>query len=563
MTTRRFLAAVLVVVAIGTTMRALWLTADPPSRGRVGVVWHDEGPWTHNARNRALWGVWRTDAWNPVFIAPVFTAFEYVAFRGFGVGTWQARTVPLASGVIALIALVAGLASASGRRAALIGGALLATNYVFVMWNRAALMESTMTMFVVIAWAAYALARRRPAWGLLTGVATVLAWFTKASAAFFVAAVVCEAALAWRRTRSRSSAYVLIGLAAAAVAIGATFVLPHWAEYRFYNWETSVERKPEYSIGQFVDNASWLPVVTDLFTRIWPVLVAAMLAIGATLARWRAAAPADRLLVWWLALGFAELIVHGAGQERYYVALIPAVIALGAIALSGETSLLPDALVGARGLVKLLAIPVALAACYFVVGSLARIVFASDIDDRRYFRTVVQLSAAIAFLLTCSVIAGWRTVVGRLSEIWVSPAFATLVVLGVCGYDVMQYALWAGSRTSLNYEASRTLGDALPAETLVQGKMANALDLENRIRPIFVGRGFGNYEDRFDRNDVRYILTYIASRPYVESSPGLIKEIIDRYPRREIDATFQVGLDETGVSDRVALLDKFGGHGQR
>ena len=52
---------------------------------------------------------------------------------------------------------------------ALIGGALLATNYVFVMWNRAALMESTMTAFIVASWAAYALAERRPAAGARRG----------------------------------------------------------------------------------------------------------------------------------------------------------------------------------------------------------------------------------------------------------------------------------------------------------------------------------------------------------------------------------------------------------
>ena len=561
MTTRRFLAGVLVVLAIATTLRAVWLTADPPSHARVGVVWHDEGPWTHNARNRALWGVWRTDQWNPVFIAPVFTAFEYVAFRQFGVGTWQARTVPLASGLVALVALVAGLSAVVGRRGALIGGALLATNYVFVMWNRAALMESTMTMFVVVAWAAYAVAQRRPAWGLLAGIATVLAWFTKASAAFFVAAIVLEAALAWWRTRSRASAYVLAGLVLAGAVIGAAFVLPHWAEYRFYNWQTSVERKPSYTIGQFVDNASWLPLVTDLFTRMWPVMALGFVAIGGTLARWRTVAPASRLLVFWLVLGLAELIVHGAGQERYYVVLLPGLIALGAIALSGEQSLLPGELVSARPSVKALAIPIAMVAAYFVVGSIVRMLFASDIEERHYFRTAVQLSAVIALLLTFNLITAWRWLIGRLSEIWVSPVFATLVVAAVCGYDLIEYVNWAAQRTSITYEASRKLGETLPAETLVQGKMANALDLENRIRPVFIGREFGNYDDRFDRNDVRYILTYIASRPYVESSPGLIKEILDRYPNKEIVTTLKVDVDETGVSDRVALFDKFG-HGR-
>ena len=33
-------------------------------------------------------------------ITPVFTGLEYIAFRAFGVGTWQARTVPVASGLL-------------------------------------------------------------------------------------------------------------------------------------------------------------------------------------------------------------------------------------------------------------------------------------------------------------------------------------------------------------------------------------------------------------------------------------------------------------------------------
>src|SRR5512139_224780 len=142
-TPRRVLAGLVLALAVAAVLRGAWLTADPPTHATVGIVWHDEGPWVHNARNKALWGVWRTDEWNPVFIAPVFTALEYGAFRAFGVGTWQARTVPLASGLLAIVLLAAGLAAVAGHRAALIGGCLLATNYVFVMWNRAALMEST------------------------------------------------------------------------------------------------------------------------------------------------------------------------------------------------------------------------------------------------------------------------------------------------------------------------------------------------------------------------------------------------------------------------------------
>ena len=127
--TRRDAAAgIALALLLGAALRLVWLTADPPAHGAVGIVWHDEGAWAHNARNRALWGTWRTDAWNPVFVAPVFTALEYAAFREFGVGTWQARVVPVASGLCAVAALALGLWAAGGRRAAMVGAWLLSAH---------------------------------------------------------------------------------------------------------------------------------------------------------------------------------------------------------------------------------------------------------------------------------------------------------------------------------------------------------------------------------------------------------------------------------------------------
>ena len=149
---RLFLVALLIALAAGGALRTLWLTADPPTHATVGIVWHDEGAWVHNARNRVLWGTWRTDNWNPMFIAPVFTGLEYAAFSQFGVGTWQARTVSVAAGLISILFLAAGLAAGSGRRAASFGAVMLATNYVFVMWNRAALMEPQNTALIVVSW---------------------------------------------------------------------------------------------------------------------------------------------------------------------------------------------------------------------------------------------------------------------------------------------------------------------------------------------------------------------------------------------------------------------------
>jgi hypothetical protein len=90
----------------------------------------------------------------------------------------------------------------------------------------------------------------------------------------------------------------------------------------------------------------------------------------------------------------------------------------------------------------------------------------------------------------------------------------------------------------------------------VQGKLANGMALENRIRPIFVGRGFGNYDDRFERNDAHYILTYGLPSVGYESQreSGLIQEILDRYPNRRIIEKFEI--DETPGPDQAWLIEK-------
>ena len=156
----------------------------------------------------------------------------------------------MVSGLAAVVFLIAGLAAVGSRRAALIGGALLATNYVFVMWNRAALMESTMTAFIVVAWAAYALgARRGRGWACGGGRGRVARVFHQGSGGVLRGgdragrgddarrsrgAARCAAALRHRRARRRPSAArraTLAGLAVTTGAIVALFVWPHWRDY--------------------------------------------------------------------------------------------------------------------------------------------------------------------------------------------------------------------------------------------------------------------------------------------------------------------------------------------
>ena len=564
---RRAAAGVLAALALGLLLRGVWLTADPPSSAPIGIVWHDEGAWLHNARNKALWGAWRTDNWNPVFVAPVFTGIEYAAFRLFGVGTWQARTVPVASGLLAIAALAAGLGAAAGRRAALIGAWLLSTNYVFVMWNRAALMESTMTAFIVLSWGAYAAAHRRPAWGYVAGVAATLAWFSKAAAAFFIAAIVADSVCTLVLARiggirrmlgidppgpvaRRAAGATLVGLAVSALIIVAALVVPHWTEYRFYNWQMPVMRKPSYTAAALLNRASWLPIVQDFFTRMWLALVVASLAVVGIVARWRTAAPAERLLALWMAVGLVELIVHDAGNERRYVMFIPALVGLAALVLGSPAIVIR----GTDSRWRWLLLPFAVFGAYVVIGSLLRVAFLGEVRAGE-FSSVVRLSAVLAGAAGTLVIWRWRQTSEWLSRQSVTARSAVLVTLLVIAGDLAQYAQWTRHRTDLNYRASIEVGQILPQGTLVHGKLANGLSLENRIRPIFVGQGFGNYADRKGRDDVRYVLTY--TDPYIGYEGRVIRNVLEAYPQRTIVRTFAVAETPSG-HDRAALIDKFG-----
>ena len=296
MSRRTFLVWLLVILATATTLRdalAARRSAAVSVTG-VGIVWHDEGAWTHNARNRALWGVWRTDDWNPVYVAPVFTALEYVAFRDFGVGTWQARWCRWSRGSSRSPFSMAGLAAVAGRRAALIGGALLATNYAFVMWNRAALMESTMTAFIVVGWAAYALAERRPAWGVVAGVAAVAGVVHESGGGVLrrgdrarcadddrpLAGAGVAGASRGRRTARTETRAAVVTLAASRWPRSRSSRCSSGRTGRSTASTTGrcrVMRKPDYDLRHFVDRASWLPIVQAIFMRMWLVVAGAAL----------------------------------------------------------------------------------------------------------------------------------------------------------------------------------------------------------------------------------------------------------------------------------------------
>jgi hypothetical protein len=259
-------------------------------------------------------------------------------------------------------------------------------------------------------------------------------------------------------------------------------------------------------------------------------------------------------LVLWVLIGALELIVHDSGNDRRYVMFIPAMIALASLLAARREPILPAEL-AANSRARVLALPLLLLLGYIVAGSAVRPAFLTDIASSHFHR-VVLLSAALAFLAAAAVFWQWRPLIESLSVRSIpAPVVGALLAVAV-GWNLLEFGYWAGHRRDNNYEASVALGRLLPPGTLVQGKLANGLALDNRIRPIFIGNHFGNYDDRLRRDDVRYILTYDLPSVGYESQAdsGLMQELLNHYPQHHTVATFDV--DETPAVDRAALIDK-------
>jgi hypothetical protein len=260
-------------------------------------------------------------------------------------------------------------------------------------------------------------------------------------------------------------------------------------------------------------------------------------------------------LLLWVVVGGVELLVHDVSNERRFVFLIPALVAMASLVLT-RGSLLPAEAARVPRRAILLLSPAILYSAYILCGPVARLPYLDEVYAG-ILRHAVRLSAASGLLLGGAVIATWpRLAVAASRRSW-SPTVAHALVLLFAAWNLAQFAEWGFHRTYKNYEASLAIGRALPPDTLVQGKLANGLSLENRIRPIFIGHGFGNYADRKDRDDVRYILTYTSPRLGYEGSQ--ITDVLDATPGWRIIMKFDVAETRSG-HDSAALIEKRARH---
>jgi 4-amino-4-deoxy-L-arabinose transferase-like glycosyltransferase len=468
-----------------TSLRFVALDADP-AHLLLPVFFTDEGWYSLNARNHALFGHWVMDEHNVALVlCPLHTLALRASYALFGVSFWSTRIVGAVAS--ALTVGLIGWRLRSRPSVAALACALVAAQPILFAISRVAFCESLQLLFVTATWVFASDEKRRWSSWVLAGAAASLAMFAKASAIYApvlaVTAPFLTAPAGTARRSLREASLVVLGGVAVVLAF-----LPF--ELRFLDL-LSTEFGHEGSVmslvprgaellaliglkdGAQIHPAFWLGILP------WMVLVSV---VGARQVLSRAEdshCAARRLALAWIGCSLCVLCMQRwpALPERYWMNLLPP---LACLAASGCWAKVESDRVGA---LRSWAAALLLAfGPMLLVRSLAQAVaLPGNLDPARSFQVLACVSIVAAGVLT---VAFHRLELPRrIARARVVPT--TLAVL-VLACSVLASADVLRARSYSLRDTSRALVDPGASRVLV-GNVANSLSLETPYR-AFVRR---------------------------------------------------------------------------
>ena len=127
-------------LAVGLRVYRLETDAYPGLSWDTGLF-TDEGFYLHNARNVILFGQWRTDEFNNVFLMPLFHGVQLAWFRAFGVGSIQTRMLSITLGLLTLPLYFDAVRRLFGSRVGGLATLFLALDHTNLLYSRMGLMD--------------------------------------------------------------------------------------------------------------------------------------------------------------------------------------------------------------------------------------------------------------------------------------------------------------------------------------------------------------------------------------------------------------------------------------
>jgi 4-amino-4-deoxy-L-arabinose transferase-like glycosyltransferase len=335
----------LLLAAVVVALLVPFLGADPPreltaSNARLT----DEGFNLNNARQWALFGSFATGDVDRSLTNGVYSAIAGVVFRLTEPTLAVGRSISVAAIALSVLLLAVGLAEPLGRTAAWLSAAALAGANLALEYGRLGMVEPTVVALLTGGFVLALRALRRGSALAGAGAGLLLAGAVSAKAIAVVpmagmVGVMLGSGL-WRRDR-RAVLAGLAALGAAAAAAAAWFLLvalPNLERLRtaLRIWPSvSYPHTPAGVVDRLGDYAA---VSDQALGRSGPLLLAAVVGLGASVLRWRSLEPPARAALgmaglWGFGLWLA-LAVGSYAPNRYIVPALPGMAVLAGFGLA-------------------------------------------------------------------------------------------------------------------------------------------------------------------------------------------------------------------------------------
>ncbi len=536
-------------------LRFVFPTADPASFQETDVSWNDEGC-IQNARNMVLFGKWRLNESNPMYFSPVFTFLIFISFKLFGVSTFSARAVSMLLGTFSVLLLYQFVKSAYDFKTAIISCVFLGVNYFYLMYNRVAMLETTMIFFMILAVFLYQKGTKFKFCYFLSAFSLIIAYFTKASAAFLIVVFLLFFIFkGWankeRLIKSLTSKEVLLFILGLSISIClwlTLWLLPNLGEYLKYNVNLYVNRNLNFNLSSVALQLAILPSANNFFISM-PVIsiLSSLTAFSIFLSlifKNKNIKEYDILLLLWVVIGIFQISLTGAFARRILF-LLPAMTILAARSFSYPFSKIKqedNKKVGFFWRIVILGI------CFYLSFAIAMaFVGFGNLEHKRILISLFLIIPVFFILMKNKYII--IRLLGQISKSKV----VYFLVLACFVINGGRFYIWARDRSYLVINASREIGKILPEGTKVQGSLANALSLENKIIPYSISDGYDNFADMLNREDIKYILT--SEEPYLGSENRAMQKLVNAYPNSRVIKKFDLHKAK-GENVSVVLLEK-------
>jgi len=479
------------ILLLAAGLRLQHLRADPPRllatlEGSAGIYF-DEGIYSHNARNKLLFGTWVSDEWNPYIYNAPLTGIYYLAFEIGGISIATVKVMTIIFGLVGLIVFFLSVRDRSGRKAALALTLLFSLNYYWLMYNRIGLLENFAALCCLISFYFFGHGRERAAFMFAAGFFVALTVMSKYLFAYFlIAATIAVLYQAWRDRRWRQALYYGIGMTVPWLAWLAAIYLPNVGVFAKISRSWGLQSLP-HSIDQALANLATNPL--PKFMGLMPlefilVLVFAGMFIAAFFRKPAAWPEARDVFVFlWLIGAILEMGILSYRPLRYYLPLMPAIyLAISRLAITPPAK---SPALWERLLAGLMIVLLAFACKPFFLGLVRSP--SSFFVFPAVWRIILLLALVCILILVMEGKPKWQHH-GRIGLAVVMAATATFL------YHAHFYR-----HPVYNLEIASDFIKTLPPQTTLLGQEAPRLALETPFHTLMAYEGWFNDEDSFSR----------------------------------------------------------------